>query len=96
MALRTFKAQYNITITYRLHYQLTDWVTDYFLYILYVMWYYALPKQSIVNVACRSWLYTCTFAKPVSHNTYIIAVLLRYLCGATSTIHLIGMFGDTV
>ena len=41
-------------MTYRLHDQLIDSVTDYYLYILHVMWYYALPKNGSLNVTCIS------------------------------------------
>ena len=57
-------------MTYKLHDWLTDSITNYYLCILFVMWYYAIPKHSSLNVTCRSWLHACTRAEPVSHNTY--------------------------
>ena len=72
-------------ITYRLLDQQIDSVTNYYLCILYVMWFYALPKQSSPIVTCRSWLYACTCTSYNTYNSYTI----KYLCGATKHLYVL-------
>ena len=65
-------------MTYRLHDQLIDSVTDYYLYILYFMWYYALPKQSSLNLHANP---DCIHAHVLSQlYHYSVCVVLQSIC----------------
>ena len=52
------------------------------------MWYYALLKQSSLNVAYADPECVHAHALSLRATTNIIAILIKYLCGATSTIHI--------